>query len=127
MVIVGVAPLTAKLKPYDVPPPGPAFETVNWSEVGFANSAAVNVTLIFVELTNVADLAAPLILTTEPAINPEPLRVTTVCALPAVTFEGDRLDKTGVGLITDIAVLAEDVPPPGAGFETVICGTPLVW
>jgi hypothetical protein len=45
---------------------------------------------------------------------------------PTVTEVGLRLVIVGTGFVT-VKSRGVDVPPPGAGFETVICRIPAVW
>jgi hypothetical protein len=57
----------------------------------------------------------------EDVVNPLPVTVRVSGPLPAEAEEGDRLVIVGAGLLAACTVkLTEaEVPPPGAGFETV--------
>src|SRR5207302_10256106 len=48
-----------------------------------------------------------------------PVRVSVNPGLPAETLEGEMLESEGTGLLT-VRVTTEEVPPPGAGLETVM-------
>ena len=65
------------------PPPGAGLVTVNVSVVGVASSAAESVVLSEVELLNVLETVEPLMLTTDAATKPVPVRVTAVAPEPA--------------------------------------------
>jgi hypothetical protein len=60
----------------------------------------------------------PLTRTTEPELKLPPFNVKVNAALPAVTLVGVILVSVGCGLLT-VRVTADDVPPPGAGLNTV--------
>ena len=72
-------------------------------------------------LTKVVLRPEPLTWTTDPAMKLPPLRVNVNPPLPAMTLAGEILesDGAGFGLLT-VRVNAADVPPPGAGFTTVM-------
>src|SRR5215470_10185970 len=60
-----------------------------------------------------------------PAANPAPVAVRMKAPLPAVTLAGLRLLMLGVGLtLATVSGRAPDVPPPGAGVDTVMLGVP---
>jgi hypothetical protein len=76
-----------------------------------------------VALTNVEECAAPFHVTADVVINPLPFSVRTEPAPNVVILLGEMPVSVGVGLlIANDNVL--DVPPPGAGFVTVICPVP---
>ncbi len=54
-----------------------------------------------------------------------PLSVSVVDAAPTRTDDGLTLVRAGAGLFT-AKLVALEVPPPGAGFVTVICAVPAV-
>jgi hypothetical protein len=60
-----------------------------------------------------------------PAAKPVPVAVSVKAALPAVTLAGLRLVMVGVGFtLATVRERAPDVPPPGAGVNTVMLGVP---
>src|SRR5215472_9976429 len=60
-----------------------------------------------------------------PAAKPVPVTVSVKAALPAVTLAGLRLLMVGVGFtLATVSERAPDVPPPGAGVNTVTLGVP---
>src|SRR5205814_1772455 len=83
--------------------------------------AAIN----WVALMYVVERTEPFQFTTEPLTKPVPLTVRPKAVLPVVALAGDRLLMVGTGL-GPLIVNAEllDVPPPGAGLNTVICPVP---
>ena len=62
--------------------------------------------------------AVPFHCTAEFDSNPVPV-IVIVAGLPGTTYRGEIALMTGTGLFTSNVALAE-VPPPGAGFCTVI-------
>jgi hypothetical protein len=64
-------------------------------------------------------LAAPPKFTTEPETNPVPFTVSVNAGPPASPLAGNSVDTVGTGFAT-INGVPVDVPPPGAGFVTVI-------
>src|SRR5882762_1402711 len=108
----------------DVPPPGAGLNTVTCVVPAMAMSAAVMPACNCVALTNVVVRFVPFQLTTEPLRNPVPFTVSVNAAVPAVAFAGDSELIAGTGFVA-LIVKAElpDVPPPGAGLNTVTCAT----
>ena len=84
-----------------------------------AGIAAVN----WVEKTNVVVRFDPFQRTTEPATKLVPLTVSVKAAPPAVADAGLRLVVVGAGLLI-VKVRALEVPPPGAGLNTVTWARP---
>jgi hypothetical protein len=76
-----------------------------------------------VEETNVVVRFNPFQRTTEPATKPLPLTVSVNPAPPAVVEVGLRLVVAGTGLLI-VKVRTLEVPPPGAGLNTVTWAVP---
>src|SRR4029434_7767912 len=69
--------------------------------------------------------ACPPTVAVAPAAKPVPVTVSVKAALPAVTLAGLRLVMVGVGFtLATVNERAPDVPPPGAGVNTVMLGVP---
>lgn len=98
--------------------PGPGLLTVSEPVPWFCKSAALRATVNVVEFTNVVGFAAPFHITAEFASNPVPVTV-TVAGAPGGTYRGVTALIAGAGLFT-VNVVIPDVPPPGAGFCTLI-------
>jgi hypothetical protein len=78
-----------------------------------------------VPLTKVVVRAAPFQFTTDPFTKPLPLTDRVKAAVPAVALDGDRLLMVGTGLgALTVNVDPAEVPPPGAGLNTVTCAVP---
>jgi hypothetical protein len=107
-------------------PPGAGLNTVNWAVPAEAISAALMNTRSCVPLTYVVDRLAPFQLTTDPLINPLPFTVRMKAAVPAVAEAGDREVIDGGGLFGALMVkpTMPEVPPPGAGLNTVTWAVP---
>src|SRR5574340_1183770 len=105
----------------EVPPPGAGFDTVTFAVLTEAMSAAVIAAVSCVALTNVVARFAPFHWTTEAAMKPVPLTVRVKAAEPAVALDGRSEVSAGTGFAGAEMVNAStpEVPPPGAGFETV--------
>jgi hypothetical protein len=103
----------------DGPVVGAGFVTVTFAvpaaAISEARIAAVNCVL----LTKVDVRLAPLNCTLAPFTNPVPFTVSVNAPEPAKTLEGDSEESVGTVLLT-VKVAAFDVPPPGAGFVTVM-------
>jgi hypothetical protein len=117
--------LTTKICALDVPPPGAALTTVMLKVPALATSPAVIAVVTCVLDTNVVVRAAPLKFTTEPETKFVPFTVSVNAASPEFFVTGEILVVVGPGLLT-VRVCALDVPPPGAGFVTVMLGVPAV-
>ena len=68
---------------------------------------------------------APSHLATELALKLPPLRVSVVSELPALALVGFIDESVGAGLFI-VKVFPPDVPPPGAGLNTVTVAVPAV-
>lgn len=61
----------------------------------------------------------PFTFTTDVETNPDPLTVRAKLGPNMSAVEGEMLEIEGAGLLT-VNVTADEVPPPGAGVNTVI-------
>lgn len=77
------------------------------------------------ELVTAAARLTPPKLTIAPFTKFVPVIVNVNAADPAVALVGERIVTVGTGLLI-VSVTAADVPPPGAGFVTVIEAVPAV-
>jgi len=88
--------------------------------IGYVPTLAISAARIeavsLVEFTKVVDLLTPLKRTTVPVTNPVPLTVSVKAISPARTVGGEIVVIDG--FTTRLTAL--EVPPPGAGFKTVI-------
>jgi hypothetical protein len=75
--------------------------------------------------THVVGTGLPLKVTDDAGVKPLPFRVSVKGGPLMLTAEGLRLVRTGTGLVT-VNVADELVPPPGAGFVTVMACVPPV-
>src|SRR2546425_5533778 len=73
--------------------------------------------------TNVVARSAPFHRTTELSTKFVPVTVSVNCGPPTTTDGGLRLVIVGIGFKT-VKVCGFDVPPPGAGLNTVTCAVP---
>src|SRR5215470_20239091 len=90
-----------------------------------ATSVACNAILTCVAESTVTVRAWPPTVAVAPAAKPVPVAVSVKAALPAVTLAGLRVLMLGVGFTgATVSGRAADVPPPGAGVNTVMLGVP---
>src|SRR5205807_2606151 len=115
----GTGLLTVRVTAEEVPPPGAGLERAEERRVGAVKSDAGIDAVNSVALTNAVARPTPLTRTTELETKLLPVRVSVNPGLPAETLEGEMLESEGTGLLT-VRVTAEEVPPPGAGLETVM-------
>jgi hypothetical protein len=110
----------------EVPPPGAGLNTVTWAVPAVAMSAAVIAAVNWLEETYVVVRLDPFHWTTEPVMNPLPLMVSVKAEPPAMVDEGLRPIVVGTGLsgLLIVKVWALEVPPPGAGLNTVTWAVP---
>ena len=88
-------------------------------------SAARIVAVNWVALTNVVVRAIPLMRTEEPATKFVPFTVRVVARPPAAIVAGTSgAVIVGIGTLVTVKLTALEVPPPGAGFRTVIGKVP---
>jgi hypothetical protein len=109
----------------DVPPPGAGVNTVTDAVPAVAMSAAEIAAWSCVALTKAVVRADPFQRTTEVATKLLPVTVRVKLAPPAIRLLGESALVPGKGLLT-VNVRAPDVPPPGAGVNTVTDAVPAV-
>ncbi len=110
----------------DVPPPGAGFVTVTPFVPAVSRSAARMDALSVVEFTNVVALAVPPKFTTELFTKPVPVTVRVNPGSPTVAVVALSEVTVGSGLLTVKVSAGVDVPPPGAGLDTVTVSAPAV-
>src|SRR5438093_4278893 len=122
-----VGPVTVSVTALDVPPPGAGVKTVIAAGPPVARSAAVSCAVSCVADPNVVGRAVPFTCTTELPANPDPVAVSVKAPPPTATLVGLILVSvgTGGGGVT-VSVAPLDVPPPGAGLNTVMVGVPVL-
>jgi hypothetical protein len=115
-----------KFTEFDVPPPGAGFVTAIAGVPALATSAAKIAAVNCAALTNVVVLGLPPKFTTDALTKFEPLTVNVNVPEPAVTPVGESevIAGTGFDPAVTLKFIELDVPPPGAGFVTVIAGVP---
>jgi hypothetical protein len=119
LLTIGTGLLTVRLTVPDCPPLGEGLNTLIGNVPFTAMSAAVICAVNCVLLMNVVMRSLPLNLTTELPTKFEPVTVKVKAPSPAPTVDGLRLVSVGTGLLT-VNVREVDVPPLGAGLNTVI-------
>jgi hypothetical protein len=124
-VVVGTGLLIVSVCELEVPPPGPGFTTVIEAVPPVAISIAGTVTLIEELEMNVVARGTPLKSMVDEALKFVPVTVNVKLGPPAVVEVGPMDVVVGTGFLT-VRVCAFDVPPPGAGFTTVIEAVPPV-
>jgi len=124
-LVVGTGLFTVKVWAFEVPPPGVGLTTVI-ANVPPVTRSAVKTKAVTVE-DDTKDVARglPSNWTVEDATNPVPVTVMTKTGSPAVFVFGEIELVVGTGLLT-AKVWAFEVPPPGAGFVTVMSKVPTV-
>jgi len=115
--------LIVSVKAVEVPPPGAGLTTVIEMVPEEATSLAGIAAVSCVLLTNAVLLLELFTRTTELATKLPPLSVSVNPALPALILAGEILESEGDGLLI-VRARAAEVPPPGAGFATVIESVP---
>src|SRR4029077_4942944 len=121
-LIVGTA-LIVNVCAFDVPPPGVGFTTVTDAVPAVAMSEAGTVAVSCVEETNVVASEVAPQRTVEVETKFVPVTVKVNCGPPAVAQAGLIAVVVGTGLLM-VNLTACDVPPPGAGFTTVMDAVP---
>src|SRR5215831_17458472 len=127
-VVAVLGAVTLKLTLFDVHTPlvqdawfATWTETVPWVTTSVASSAI----LTCVVESTITVRAWPPTVAVAPAAKPVPVTVSVKAVLPAVTLAGLRLLMLGVGFtLATVSGRAPDVPPPGAGVNTVMLGVP---
>ena len=124
-VIPGTAGVIVNVRTEEVPPPGEGLTTVTLAVPVEVTSPAVMAAFKLVLETKVVERALPFHWTVEVGKKFVPVTVNVNAALPATTEVGLTVVRVGEGLST-VNVCAPDVPPPGAGVETVTLTVPVV-
>src|SRR5438876_1986368 len=117
--------LTVNCCALEVPPPGAGFVTVILNVPAVARSVAGIAAVSCVALTKVVVRAEPLKFTVELETKFVPFTVSVKAASVTDLLVGKMLVVVGVALFT-VNTCALDVPPPGAGFVTVMLKVPAV-
>jgi hypothetical protein len=121
--VAGTGLLIVEVWALEVPPPGAGLDTVTRAVPADAMSAAGIAAVNWVEETYVVVRLDPSQLTTEPETKTVPFTVSVNPAPPAVAEAGLRPVVVGAGLLI-VKVWALEVPPPGAGLNTVTWAVP---
>jgi hypothetical protein len=96
-----------------VPPPGTGLLTTTATDFATDKSELGIFATIWLEVTDVTAIGAPATLTLVAAINPDPVRVTSVSLEPAGIVEGDTAVTCGDGLEAGGGgVFVALLPPP---------------
>ena len=122
-VVLRMDQFFVKVCALEVPPPGVELNTVTEAVPVAAMSAAVIAAVNWVEETNVVVRFDPFQRTLEPATKLLPLTVSVNAGPPAFAVAGLRLVVVGTGLLI-VKVRELEVPPPGAGLNTVTEAVP---
>ncbi len=121
VIVGGVYGVIGKAKEFETKFGG--LTTVTWAApeelMSLAEMGAVNCVL----LTNAVVLAEPFQFTVKPDKKFNPFTVSVKAGPVATALEGER--EVIVGPVV-VKVRAFEVPPPGAGFETVTCAEPVL-
>jgi hypothetical protein len=123
--IVGTPLLTGNVQVPELPPPGDGLVTVTLTDAALVISLAGTCAVSCVLPTNVVVRATPFQLITAPLTKFVPLAVKVKAAPPAFALAGDNELIVGRGLLIG-NVHAPEVPPPGAGFVTVMLAVPVL-
>ena len=124
-VMAGGGGLIVKVAAEEVPPPGAGVETVTLAVPAVAMSAGVIAAVRLVLETKVVVRALPFHWTMEDDTKFVPVTVRVKAALPASMELGFSEVSVGAGLLI-VNSCALEVPPPGAGVETVTFAVPAV-
>src|SRR5713101_6566305 len=117
-VTVSAVLMMLKARALEVPPPGAGVKTVTCGVPAVTRSVAGMLAVSWVALTNVVVRLPPFHCTTDAGTKPLPVTVRVKAGSPAERVVGEMLVSVGVGLLT-LSVAAPEVPPPGAGVETL--------
>jgi hypothetical protein len=107
----------------EVPPPGVGLTTVMDEVPTVAMSEARIITVSDEDDTKVVTRGLPFTLTVDDATKFEPVIVMVKFVPPTVVEAGEIPAVTGMGFVI-VKICAAEVPPPGAGFTTVIEAVP---
>jgi hypothetical protein len=124
-VMTGLGLLIEKPRGPEVPPPGAGLATVTFAVPAVAMSLDEIVAVIWLALTKLVVRLLPFHCTVDPCTKPEPLTVRVNPGPPAIELDGATEVPIGPGLLMENTRGAE-VPPPGAGVNTVIWTVPAV-
>jgi hypothetical protein len=121
--LVVVTALMVKVNGLDVPPPD-GFVTVTATGPAFVMRLAGTMPVSEVALTKVVVSGVPPKEIDAPLMKFVPVTVSGNAAEPAVALDGESSVRVGGGLVVVTALIVKvsglEVPPPGAGFVTVI-------
>jgi hypothetical protein len=121
----GIGLLIVNVRAFDVPPPGAGLNTVTLAVPAFTMSLAGITAVTCVALTYVVVRFDPFQRTTDALTKPDPFTVSVPPAPPAIVLLGESEVRTGTGFPGAIVnTSAFDVPPPGAGLNTVTLAVP---
>jgi hypothetical protein len=124
-VTFAAAPVTVKGTLFEVPPPVPEFTTVIWNVPGVARSLVKIAATTWVELTRVVVRGFPPKFTVELALKPVPVTVSGCPGVPAgAVFDGESNVIVGAALLLTVKGDGAEVPPTGAGLNTVMATEP---
>src|SRR5207302_15154 len=117
-----------KVCAFDVPPPGDGLNTVIGAVPAVAMSGAEITAVSCVADTYDRKSAVQVQRTTEAVTKFVPVTVSVNCAPPATTDAGLSAVVVGIGLLgaVIVKVCGFEVPPPGAGLNTVTGAVPAV-
>src|SRR5882672_3539491 len=126
-VVVALAEIV-KVKAFEVPPPGAGLNTVIDAVPAVAMSGAAIAAVSCEDEPKVVVRLPPFHRTTDPLMKFVPRTVSVNAAPPAAADVGVRLVVVGTGFGADemVKTWAFEVPPPGAGLNTVIDAVPAV-
>jgi len=126
VVVLGAVTLRLTLFDVHTPPVQDAWFATWTARAPWATrSVASNAILTCVVESTITVRAWPPTVAVAPAAKPAPVAVSVKAPLPAVTLAGLRLLMLGVGFTSaTVSGRAADVPPPGAGVNTVMLGVP---
>jgi hypothetical protein len=125
LVVVGGGLFTVTTCAFEEPPPGAGLATVMLNVPAVVRSLAGIAAVTLMLLAKVVVRGEPAKLTTEVDTKFVPFTVRVKAPLPRVALAGEMLVVVGPLLFT-VRVCALDVPPPGAGFVTVMLNVPPV-
>ncbi len=108
----------------EVPPPGADVNTVTETIPAAAMSEAGIATVKRDEETYVVIRLSPFHCTIESLMKPLPFTVSVKAEPPTVRFDGLKFEIVGAGGSVIVKLWALEVPPPGAGLNTVTLAVP---
>jgi len=123
-VTVGAGFAMVNVRAFEVPPPGLELKTTTLAVPGATMSVAGTEAVNWVALTKVVVSAVPFHIMVDAFTKLLPVTVKVKAAVPAVRLRGDNEPATGTGFLT-VKETEPDVPPPGAGLDTVTGTVPV--